>query len=113
MPNGTATTFPRLMSVPPREIFGGAVRGHYVHVAGMTVGEVLLDADTIIPIHTHPHEQVTYVMEGRFEFTVGDETTVLETGMAALIPSGAPHGGRTLTACRVLDTFAPAREDYR
>ncbi|MBI2518413.1 MAG: cupin domain-containing protein [Opitutae bacterium] len=79
----------------------------------MTFGEVELDADTDLPMHSHPHEQVTYVLSGRFQFTVGDQTTVLEPGMAALIPGGVQHGGRTLTACRVIDVFAPVREDYR
>ena len=79
----------------------------------MTIGEVHLDANTVVPMHSHPHAQTTYVMEGRFEFTVGNETTILEAGMVALIPGEAVHGGRTLTACRVIDVFSPARDDYR
>ena len=31
----------------------------------------------------------------------------------AVIPGGVPHGGRTISACRVIDVFAPARDDYR
>ena len=106
-------SFTTLASLPAKEIFGGAVRGHYAHVDRMTVGEVSLQAGTTIPLHSHPHEQVTYVLSGRFEFTVGRETTVLEPGMAAIIPGNVPHGGRTLTACKVIDVFAPVREDYR
>jgi quercetin dioxygenase-like cupin family protein len=105
--------FPALTTIPPRNILDGTIRGHYAHLDGMTIGEVHLDANTTVPMHSHPHEQVTYVIAGRFEFTVGDESTVLEPGMAALIPAGAAHGGRTITACRVIDVFAPARDDYR
>jgi quercetin dioxygenase-like cupin family protein len=105
--------FVKLTAIPERAILDGSIRGHYAHLPGMTAGEVLLDVNTTVPVHSHPHEQVTYVIEGRFEFTVGEETTVLEPGMAALIPGGAPHGGRTLTACRVIDVFSPARDDYR
>jgi quercetin dioxygenase-like cupin family protein len=107
------TTFPLLADIAPREILDGTIRGHYAHLDGMTIGEVRLVEGAVVPMHSHPHEQVTYVVEGRFEFTVGDETTVLEPGMAAMIPSGAMHGGRTLTACKVVDVFAPARDDYR
>lgn len=107
------STFPRLTSIPPRAILDGSIRGHYAHLERLTVGEVHLDADTIVPMHDHPHEQVTYVISGRFEFTVGDETTVLEPGMAAMIPGGVTHGGRTLTDCRVVDLFSPVRDDYR
>lgn len=105
--------FATLASLPAKEIFSGTIRGHYAHLERVTIGEVHLDANTVVPIHQHPHEQVTYVIAGRFEFTVGDETRILEPGTAALIPGNVPHGGKTLTACRVIDLFAPVREDYR
>jgi quercetin dioxygenase-like cupin family protein len=105
--------FSTLASIPAHEIFGGAIRGHYAHGDSVTIGEIDLDAGTVVPMHNHPHEQVTYVMEGRFEFTIGTETRILERGVAALIPGGVMHGGKTLTACRVLDVFSPVREEYR
>jgi len=105
--------FATLASLPAKEIFGGLITGHYAHLERTTVGEVHLKADTTVPIHQHPHEQVTYVISGRFKFTVGNETTVLEPGMVALIPGNTPHGGTTLTDCVVFDLFAPVREDYR
>ena len=106
-------TFPLLASLPLKAILDGSIRGHYAHLPGMTIGEVSLDVNTTVPMHAHPHEQITYVIEGRFEFTVGSESTVLEPGMAAMIPGNALHGGRTITACKVIDIFAPARDDYR
>lgn len=100
-------------TLPVRQLFGGSIRGRYGHTDQMTLGVVELDTDTEVPPHQHPHEQVTYVVEGRFDFFIGDERQVLEAGMAALIPGGVTHGGRTLTPCRVLDVFSPVREDYR
>lgn len=105
--------FVSMSQLPPKLIFNGTIRGHYAHLERTTFGEVHLDANTVVPLHQHPHEQVTYVIEGRFQFTVGDQTTILEPGMAALIPGNTPHGGTTLTACKVVDLFAPVREDYR
>lgn len=105
-------SFTILASLPAKEIFGGAVRGHYAHLERLTIGEVALQAGLTVPLHQHPHEQVTYVIEDRFQFTIGAETRVLEPGMVALVPGGVMHGGTTLTACRVLDFFSPAREDY-
>jgi quercetin dioxygenase-like cupin family protein len=98
--------------IPVREIFKG-IRGRYWHGDHMTAGDVLLDAETDIPIHKHPHEQLTYLLEGRMEFIVGDEKHLMEPGDIAIIPGGVLHGGRTVTRCRVIDTFAPARDDYR
>lgn len=99
--------------IPERTLFGAQIRGRYMHGDRMTVGDVVLEPDTLIPVHDHPHEQITYVLEGRMEFVIGDERTIMEAGDIAIIPGGAPHGGRTVTRCRVIDTFAPARDDYR
>ena len=105
--------FVTLANQPVKELFNGTIRGHYAHLERLTIGEVELAADTVVPMHQHHHEQVTYVISGRFEFKVGTKTTVLEAGKSALIPANIPHGGRTLTACRVIDIFSPVREDYR
>jgi len=37
----------------------------------------------------------------------------LTPGQVFVIPPDARHSGRALTACRVLDAFAPVREDYK
>lgn len=105
--------FTAFKDIPERLLFGGTIRGRYAHGDRMTIGDIRLDANTTVPMHEHPHEQITCVIEGRFEFTIGEETTVLEPGSVALIPGGVPHGGRTLTSCWVVDVFAPVREDYR
>lgn len=105
--------FVDLASLPAREIFNGALRGHYAHLERMTVGEVRIAPDTELPLHQHPHEQFTLVLEGRLEFTVSGETRIIEAGAGILIPSKIVHGGRTITACRLLDVFTPVREDYR
>jgi quercetin dioxygenase-like cupin family protein len=110
---GPMPAFSKLTDLPARPILDGAIQGRYVHVNAMTIGEVSLNPNTVVPMHAHPHEQLTYVIEGRFQFTVGSETTVLEPGMVALIPGGVTHGGTTLTACKVIDIFSPIREDYR
>jgi len=104
--------FATLASLPPKNIFPGAI-GRYAHTGKMTVGEVDLAAGVVVPMHQHPQDQFSYVLAGRVEFTVGTETRVMNAGDCAVIPGGTLHGCRTLTACRILDTFAPVREDYR
>ncbi len=95
-----------------KNIFPGAT-GYYAHLPKMTLGEVALDAGITVPLHQHPHEQFSYVLAGRVEFTVGDETRVMSAGDCAVIPGGTKHGCRALTACKLLDAFSPARDDYR
>jgi quercetin dioxygenase-like cupin family protein len=102
----------KIASLSARQILPGAA-GRYVHTEKMTLGVVDLDAGAVVPPHQHPHDQFSYVLDGRVEFTVGTEKNVMETGTCAVIPGGTPHSARALTACRILDTFAPVRDDYR
>jgi quercetin dioxygenase-like cupin family protein len=104
--------FARLASLPRRTVVPG-VEGHYVHLARTTLGEVELAAGAIVPPHQHPHDQFSYVISGRVEFTVGSETSVMQAGDCALIPGGTAHGCHALEACRLVDVFAPVREEYR
>lgn len=104
--------FTTLSSAAAKSLFAG-VSGHYAHAERLTIGEVELAAGASVPTHQHPHEQVTYVLSGTLEFFLGDEGRVLEAGMCAVIPANAPHRCRAITATRVLDIFAPVREDYR
>lgn len=83
------------------------------HSAQSTFGCVTLEAGTIAPIHSHPHEQWTFILEGEMEFTLDGETQMLLPGMGACIPSNTLHGARAVTACKVIDVFTPVREDYR
>lgn len=64
--------------------------------------------------HSHPHEQVGMIVEGRARFIVGEEDKVLSPGEMYLIPGGVPHQVIALEeGCKALDVFHPIREDYR
>ncbi len=52
---------------------------------------VELDANTILPRHSHPHEQSTFVLEGELEFDLGGETRTMRAGRTGIIPGGVEH----------------------
>ena len=65
-------------------------------------------------LHQHPHEQLTYILQGRCDFTMGEEVVPLEPGDVLLVPPDLPHtltprGQETIIN---LDVFSPIREDY-
>ncbi len=62
--------------------------------------------------HTHRHQQVSYVVSGKFEVTIGGKSEVLESGDAFVVPSEALHGAVCLESGTLIDTFSPAREDF-
>ncbi len=66
------------------------------------------------PFHSHPHEQVSYVIEGEVYLFVGDNEKVhLKPGDTFAIPSGIPHTIQRLTpVVRLIDCFTPIREDF-
>src|SRR5262245_8710531 len=99
-------SFIDLNTLPVRELFPG-FHGRMVHSPQMTLVHWTIDPGSIVIEHSHPHEQVVNVLEGRFEFTVGGETRILEAGHVVVVPGGVLHSGRAITACRVIDAFSP------
>ncbi len=63
-------------------------------------------------VHTHPHTQCSYVLSGRFSYSVEGESTVLEKGDSIVVPGGLPHGTVCLEAGTLLDIFTPCRQDF-
>lgn len=84
-----------------------------VHMEGMSIAHVRIEKGAILPEHAHVHEQVTNIMEGELEMTVGGETKVCKPGDIVVLASNMPHSARALTDCYVIDVFQPVREDYK
>jgi quercetin dioxygenase-like cupin family protein len=98
--------------LPEREVFPG-FRGRMMHTDRVTLAWWTIDAGSELPQHSHPHEQTVIMLEGALALTVDGVEHVLRAGETLSIPGGAVHSGRALGPVRVLDVFAPVREDYR
>jgi quercetin dioxygenase-like cupin family protein len=101
-----------IATLPHKEIVKG-FNAKFIHTENVTLGYWDVEEGAILPMHSHFHEQITTVLEGRFELTIGEETKIYENGLVAVIPPHVVHGGRALTACKLFDIFSPVREDYR
>jgi quercetin dioxygenase-like cupin family protein len=74
---------------------------------------VRLEPESIVTEHSHPHEQIGILLEGRLEFTVGGVTRLLGPGDMWRIPGGVVHRVRAVEqAALAIDVFHPIREDY-
>lgn len=92
-------------------IWEGVV-GRVVHGDRITLSVVELDADCVIPSHSHENEQVGLLVSGSLAFRVGDEERDVRPGGTWRIPSNVPHEVRTgRTGAVVLEVFSPPRED--
>jgi quercetin dioxygenase-like cupin family protein len=67
----------------------------------------------VVEKHSHPHEQVGIIIEGRAHFFVGDDDCVLGPGDMYRIPGGVEHRVVALDeTVKAFDIFNPIREDY-
>jgi quercetin dioxygenase-like cupin family protein len=101
-----------LTDLPSREVIPG-FHGKFTHTAHFTLANWEIEAGVSLPEHSHPHEQVTQLLAGEFEFVLDGETRRLTPGMIVLIPPNVRHSARAITPCTVVDVFYPVREDYR
>ena len=64
--------------------------------------------------HSHPHEQIVYVLAGRLRFVVGDEEAVVGAGDLLVVPPDVEHWAETIGAEAAVDlsVFSPRRDDY-
>ena len=77
----------------------------------LNIQEVSLIPGAVAPVHTHPEEQLGYVVSGTCEFTDGVTRWSLGPGDCYHAPSGTPHGAKALSeGCVIIDAFSPPRE---
>lgn len=64
--------------------------------------------------HSHPHEQLGFILQGTSELTAGGETVILRAGSSFLLEPNEYHEVRSVgnETVKVLDIFHPYREDY-
>ncbi len=64
--------------------------------------------------HSHPHEQIVYIISGLVDFHIGDEVVRLGAGGVAQIPGGVTHYVEVVgdEPAFNLDVFTPARPEY-
>jgi quercetin dioxygenase-like cupin family protein len=97
--------FPSAFPMLPGLMFRPVASGNIM------INLVTFEPDVFAPLHSHPEEQVSYVVEGELEFVVSGETRIVGPGMAVFIPSNAPHSARTRQGtCTALDIFSPPRQ---
>jgi len=84
----------------------------------MMLAQVYLDEGAVVPWHSHENEQLTWVLEGALEFSIGQEGSpdmrrvVVSAGEVLFIPSNVPHKAVALAYTLDVDVFSPPRQDW-
>jgi quercetin dioxygenase-like cupin family protein len=62
--------------------------------------------------HSHPHDQIVYVVHGHIRVTCQGNKFDLRTGDTFVVRGGVEHGASAIEDSCVVDVFTPCREDY-
>ncbi|GMQ49349.1 cupin domain-containing protein [Vibrio sp. 10N] len=90
----------------------GVSRKVLAHNDNMMSVEVHFEKGAVGAMHSHPHEQLTYVLSGAFEFTIGDEKHIVKAGDTMYKQPDIEHGCVCVEAGTLIDTFTPMRKDF-
>ena len=74
--------------------------------------QVSLKRGAQVPSHSHPSEQMIYVLQGALLYRVGKTEIVLQTGEVLHVPSGCSHQAVALDDTFELDVFSSPRSDW-
>ena len=78
----------------------------------ITMAQIFLAKDAVVPLHQHENEQFSSVLTGALRFELEGMEMVLRAGEVLLIPSNVPHRVVALEDSMALDVFSPIRTDW-
>ncbi len=92
----------------------GMVRQVLAHHEKLMMIRHFFDKDWVGAKHSHPHEQLVYVVKGRIRIEIAGKTPFeVCTGESFVVDGGIDHQAWALEDSEVLDVFTPMREDYK
>ena len=99
--------------LPAKEVMSG-IRLRSVDLENLMMTFVEYAAGSTVPMHHHPYEQITVVLEGILEVTVGHEQRVLRSGEGVRIPPNREHSSRPLDGpAKALDAWTPVPQRFK
>ena len=91
----------------------GMVRQVLAHSEKLMLVRHFFEAGWVGARHSHPHEQLVYVVRGALRVDVDGRVFEVRGGDSFVVRGGLEHQASALEASEVLDIFTPVREDYR
>lgn len=85
---------------------------HFLSGESIMLARILLKKGSIVPLHRHHNEQVSFVLDGALKFTFEDKEIVVNSGEVLVIPPNVPHKVEALRDTLDFDIFSPPRTDW-
>jgi len=81
----------------------------FLRVPDLSAGLYVLETGATDPQSPHTEDELYYVVAGRAEVTVGDETRPVTAGSLVFVPATVPHHfGEIVQRLEILVVFGPA-----
>lgn len=98
---------------PVIELGGGVTRKILSYSEKLMTVELHFEKGAVGAPHSHPHEQIGYIVSGRLIYKEEDcEDVTLRTGDTYYVKPNAVHGIEVLEDTVLLDIFTPMRKDF-
>jgi quercetin dioxygenase-like cupin family protein len=89
------------------------VSGRPLFGDGAMLNLIDFEPGAVVPLHSHPHEQLGIVLRGMQALVVGGVPRELGPLEGYVLPGGVEHSAYCgPEGALVLDVFSPVREDY-
>ena len=103
----------RFEDIPPFTLADG-VSGRPLFGEGAMLNLIEFESDAVVPLHSHPHEQLGIVLRGMQALVVDGVPHELGPMEGYALPGGVEHSAYCgPEGALVLDVFRPVRDDYR
>ncbi len=98
-------------SIPPEQLNPLLTR-QFITGQQCMLARVVLTKGCVVPEHSHPNEQIAFILEGALRFSLAGETHTVHAGEILVIPANLPHSAVALEDTIDFDIFAPPRQDW-
>ncbi len=100
----------------PVETLNPLLSRQFVTGAQAMLSRLNLKKGCLVPRHSHPNEQISWILSGALKFLLGDEDAphehILRAGEVLVIPGNLPHSAEALEDTVDIDIFSPPRQDW-
>ncbi len=101
----------RCWGLPQIQLGPGAV-AHLLGSKRMTVSFIEQEPHCAFKVHSHDNEEIVVVFQGERDEILDGKLYRIKEGDIMIVPPGSAHGSYTHeSGCKVLEIFAPRRED--
>jgi quercetin dioxygenase-like cupin family protein len=92
--------------------YQGLTRRILAHNDRLMLAEHVMEAGSVFPRHSHPHEQLAYLISGHIRVFCAGQVFEARAGDSFVVRGGVEHEVHALERSVALDIFTPPREDY-